>query len=157
MPSTDLDASDLTALIRLNELRAAGAADESAQELAALEAGFDVAYGAGLRLAVYGTLAPGEPNHHHLSDLAGQWRGGGSVTGTLEALGWGADMGFPALRWSADGDAVAVQLLVSEELPAHWPRLDEFEGGQYLRILVPVRFAGGGVEIANLYAAHPSL
>lgn len=149
----DLPASELAALARLNDLRASLGV---AADAAGLEAHFAEAYSAERRLAVYGTLAPGEPNHHHLSDLAGQWLAGGAVTGTLERIGWGADMGYPALRWSADGGRVAVQLFASDELPAHWPRLDEFEGEQYLRILVPVRFADGRVEVANLYAAHPA-
>ena len=150
---SELSANELAALARLNDLRAEAAAGAEVDEL---EAQFARAYAADHRLAVYGTLAPGQPNHHHLSDLAGDWIGGGAVTGTLEALGWGADMGFPALRWSPDGAEVAVQLFVSKELPAHWPRLDEFEGEQYLRRLVPVRFADGRVEVANLYAAHPA-
>ncbi|QWP75413.1 gamma-glutamylcyclotransferase [Lysobacter sp. K5869] len=146
-----LTASELAALARLNRARADGGADA-----AEWEAHFAAAYSADRRLAVYGTLAPGQPNHHHLSDLAGRWIAGGAVTGTLEQIGWGADLGYPALRWSADGGEVAVQLFASDELPAHWPRLDEFEGEQYLRILVPVRFADGRIEVANLYAAHPA-
>lgn len=86
------------------------------------------------------------------------WPGTGAPArspGSLAPLGWGADLGYPALRWSADGAPVAAQMLASDELPAHWPRLDEFEGEQYLRILVPVRLAGGRVAVANLYALHP--
>jgi len=149
----ELDANERAALARLNHLRAAAA---TGAEIDELEARFASARSAQHRLAVYGTLAPGEPNHHHLSDLAGEWIAGGTVTGTLESLGWGADMGYPALRWSASGDEVAVRLFVCAELPAHWPRLDEFEGDQYLRMLVPVRFADGRIEVANLYAAHPA-
>lgn len=149
MTASDFDPGELEALTRLNGLRAANERDDL------LEAHFAGRYAAEHRLAVYGTLAPGEPNHHHLSDLAGQWRAG-TVNGSLEPLGWGADMGYPALRWSPDGAPVAVQMFVSDELPKHWARLDDFEGEQYLRILVPVRLADGGVAVANLYAAHPA-
>ncbi|QQP97126.1 gamma-glutamylcyclotransferase family protein [Lysobacter enzymogenes] len=147
-----LDAAELDAMLRLNRLRGEAAGGD---ERAALEAHFAQHQGADRRLAVYGTLAPGEPNHHHLSAVPGVWRAG-TVNGRLEQVGWGADMGYPALVWSPDGEPVAVQAFASEELPAHWPRLDEFEGAQYLRILVPVRFDDGAVAVANLYAAHPA-
>jgi hypothetical protein len=41
------------------------------------------------RLATYGTLAPGRPNHGHLSDVPGRWLVG-EVRGTLIEAGWGA-------------------------------------------------------------------
>lgn len=151
----ELDADEREAMARLNALRAPGTdAARTGDEAAGLEARFAERWSADRRLAVYGTLAPGEPNHHHLSELPGHWRPG-TVTGELVQVGWGADLGYPALRWSADAGEVAVQLFASEALPAHWARLDEFEGGQYLRILVPVRMADGTLEVANLYAAHP--
>ena len=57
------------------------------------------------RLATYGTLGPGRPNHHHLADLGGRWLRG-SVRGRLVAEGWGAAMGFHALVLDAgDGEA----------------------------------------------------
>ena len=34
------------------------------------------------RLFVYGTLAPGKPNHHVISDVAGEWENA-TVKGTL--------------------------------------------------------------------------
>lgn len=158
--NAELDAGEREAMARLNglrarEIQAARTGDDAAGlEAANLEAHFAERWNADRRLAVYGTLAPGEPNHHHLSELPGRWRRG-TVTGELARIGWGADLGYPALRWSEDAGEVAAQLFASEALPAHWARLDEFEGGQYLRILVPVRMADGMLEIANLYAAHP--
>ena len=38
------------------------------------------------RLAVYGTLAPGRPNHHQLSALSGRWSEG-HVRGQLHEAG----------------------------------------------------------------------
>jgi gamma-glutamylcyclotransferase (GGCT)/AIG2-like uncharacterized protein YtfP len=38
------------------------------------------------RLAVYGSLAPGQANHHQLAGLAGEWRSG-VVRGWLTASG----------------------------------------------------------------------
>lgn len=77
-----------------------------------------------------------------------------SVTGELVHAGWGDDLGYPALRWSPGGSAVDVQLFVSADLPSHWARLDEFEGSEYLRIVVPVHSQDGVVALANLYAVH---
>ncbi|HET7065550.1 MAG TPA: hypothetical protein VFI49_14855, partial [Rudaea sp.] len=63
-------------------------------------------------------------------------------------------LGYPVLRWSTSGPAVPVEMFVSDELPGHWPRLDEFEGPDYLRIVVPVFSGTGVVAVANLYAAR---
>jgi gamma-glutamylcyclotransferase (GGCT)/AIG2-like uncharacterized protein YtfP len=78
-------------------------------------------------LATYGTLAPGRPNHHQLDGLDGQWSQG-QVCGTLVDAGWGAGLGYPALVLDARGTPVDVQVFESVELPAHWSRLDQFEG-----------------------------
>ena len=150
MNSIRFDNVDLDAMVRLNRLRAAG----PTPELLELEERFVLDFASDSQLAVYGTLAPGKPNHHHLSSLKGKWTGGCAVMGTLEPLGWGADLGYPALRWSESGDAIPVQLFASPDLPKHWARLDEFEGGDYLRILVPVHAAGEVVAVANIYAAR---
>lgn len=46
-----------------------------------------------------------------------------------------------------------VKMLVSPELPENWKRLDEFEGADYARILVPVEDGGGTlIAVANTYA-----
>lgn len=106
------------------------------------------------RLATYGSLAPGRPNHHHLDGLAGRWLAG-YVTGRLVDAGWGAGLGFPALVVDPDGARVDVQVFESPDLPAHWPRLDAFEGEQYQRTLVPVHTPDGDVP-AFIYALRPS-
>ena len=105
------------------------------------------------RLAVYGSLAPGEVNHHHLADLVGAWQSG-TVRGRLIPHGWGDGLGFPALIWDQTADAVEVQLFTSEDLPAHWSRLDTFEGDQYRRILVSVELTDGRCVMANIYVAE---
>lgn len=103
------------------------------------------------RLATYGTLAPGKPNHHQLADLPGQWRRG-SVRGRLIDSGWGAAMGFPALVPGEEGE-VAVDLFESASLPDHWARLDAFEGEGYERRPILVRL--GDEEVwAFIYAAR---
>ena len=107
--------------------------------------------GPSMRLAVYGSLAPGRSNHHMLAHLRGTWH---PVTahGILKDQGWAAGTGFPAFTWDPAGPPVAMQVFESPDLPAHWPTLDEFEGEDYPRMLIPV-IRGGGVEVANVYAA----
>src|SRR5215213_3049474 len=102
------------------------------------------------RLATYGSLAPGRPNHHHVAAVRGRWFEG-EVHGRLVEAGWGAPLGYPALVLDAQGPAVAVHVLESDDLPAHWSRLDDFEGPGYERVLTAVRTADGDVE-AYLYA-----
>lgn len=97
------------------------------------------------RLATYGSLAPGKPNHHQLSDLNGRWLKG-KVRGVLVAEGWGAALGFPALVLDPGGQAIDVDLFESVDLPAHWARLDAFEGDGYRRVLARVETAAGGLD-----------
>jgi gamma-glutamylcyclotransferase (GGCT)/AIG2-like uncharacterized protein YtfP len=112
-------------------------------------------------LAVYGTLAPGQPNHHVVAPLGGEWTDG-LVEGDLLPVGWGAALGYPGFRPRDGGDAVAVQLLTAPLLATAWPTLDRFEGPGYQRILVPVFSTEIGpgqaserrlYTVANVYAA----
>jgi len=97
------------------------------------------------RLATYGTLGPGRSNHHQLAELTGKWSSG-SVRGDLHPEGWGAAEGFPGLVLNSHGPVVPVDLFTSDDLPAHWPRLDAFEGDGYRRVVVEVMTAAGVVE-----------
>jgi gamma-glutamylcyclotransferase (GGCT)/AIG2-like uncharacterized protein YtfP len=99
------------------------------------------------RLAVYGTLAPGEPNHDQLAACPGTW-----VRGTVH--GWRGERAFPVFTFDPAGPAVTVHVLHSAMLPAHWARLDAFEGDDYVRLPVPVELADGTCVVANLYAAR---
>lgn len=103
------------------------------------------------RLATYGTLAPGRVNHHQLAGLAGTWTTG-TIRGRLVETGWGAALGYPALVLDESGDALPVHLFTSPDLPAHWARLDAFEGAGYRRGEVVVETAEGGVS-AWIYLA----
>jgi gamma-glutamylcyclotransferase (GGCT)/AIG2-like uncharacterized protein YtfP len=123
----------------------------------------DVLFGSSLTLAVYGTLAPGRPNHHMLAPLGGEWTEG-LIEGVLP-LGWGADLGYPGFRPRVGGDTVTVQVLSAPLLSSAWPNLDRFEGPGYRRILVPVfgTELGGGQAgerrlhtVANLYSPTES-
>jgi gamma-glutamylcyclotransferase (GGCT)/AIG2-like uncharacterized protein YtfP len=113
------------------------------------------------KLAVYGTLAPGQPNHHVVAPLGGEWTDG-MIEGDLVPVGWGAALGYPGFRPRVGGDAVAVQVLTAPLLASAWPTLDRFEGPGYERILVPVFSTECGpgqaderqlYTVANLYAA----
>jgi gamma-glutamylcyclotransferase (GGCT)/AIG2-like uncharacterized protein YtfP len=112
-------------------------------------------------LAVYGTLAPGQPNHHVVAPLGGEWTDG-LIEGDLLPVGWGAALGYPGFRPRVGGDAVAVQVLTAPLLATAWPTLDRFEGPGYQRILVPVFSTEFGARqagerrlftVAKLYAA----
>ena len=100
-------------------------------------------------LAVYGTLAPGKENHGQIAMIAGQWRLG-TVRGRLAPKGWGAALGYPGLVLDPAGPTVEVQVFESRDLPAHWERLDEFEGPGYRRVPVTVDLAPAP-RIASIY------
>jgi gamma-glutamylcyclotransferase (GGCT)/AIG2-like uncharacterized protein YtfP len=86
------------------------------------------------RLATYGTLAPGRPNHHQLDRLEGRWLAG-HVNGMLVEAGWGAGLGY---------------VFESVDLPARWARLDAFEGPGYERVVTTVRTSTGDID-ASIY------
>lgn len=136
----------------------AGAADSDSHRA---ERQLDALFRTSQTLAVYGTLAPGQSNHHIVARLGGDWTDG-VVEGDLFPVGWGAILGYPAFRPRVGGAAVPVQVLTSPLLATAWPHLDRFEGPEYQRILVPVfsaEFKPGQVNerrlytVANLYAA----
>jgi len=95
-----------------------------------------------IRLASYGSLAPGRVNHHQLAALNGHWRRG-TVQGKLMDAGWGVALGFPGLILDPDGGPIEVYLFESPDLPAHWSRLDEFEGPGYRRVVTCVHTPDG--------------
>lgn len=106
-----------------------------------------------IRLAIYGSLAPGRENHHVLADLDGEWLDG-HVRGRYEARGWGSALGYPALRWDPKAESVAVWVLFAEQLKERWSELDRFEGPDYVRCLVPVFSGSRPICIANIYLAR---
>ena len=107
------------------------------------------------RLATYGTLRPGRPNHHQLDGLDGRWSPG-VVHGVLIEAGWGATLGYPALILDAGGPEVAVDVFESVDLLAHWAGLDAFEGPGYARVSTRVQTPNGEVE-ASIYVSVEAL
>lgn len=102
-------------------------------------------------LFVYGTLAPGRSNHHVLAGLAGTWSRA-RVRGTLHPEGWGATLGFPAIVLDEEGEPVEGFVFSSEELEAHWPRLDAFEGEPYVRVPARAVLEDGRALEVHVYA-----
>jgi gamma-glutamylcyclotransferase (GGCT)/AIG2-like uncharacterized protein YtfP len=142
------------ALIRINILRTREPADVMALDL--LEGAVEALFSVSRHLIVYGSLAPGGPNHGLLSDLPGEWFKG-SVTGELLERGWSAAMSYPALRWCPEGGEIEAYLLVSPALGSIWTRLDEFEGLEYNRIWAPFLSSDGDVTVGNVYAMECDL
>lgn len=103
------------------------------------------------RLFVYGTLAPGRVNAHVLDGIDGRWERA-MVRGMLYPEGWGAAAGFPALVLDATGQEVSGFLFTSTQLADHWPRIDEFEGEGYERVVATVTREDGLQVDAFLYA-----
>ena len=148
MVGTAWDLELAEALMTLNARRAAARTPQRDS----LEREVEERFGASRRLAVYGSLVPGEVNHQVIADLPGTWEDG-IVTGVMHPAEPGDGSVFPALRWRAGGPPVTARLLVSDALPAQWARLDAFEGTAYRRILVPVHSESGTLlAVANLYA-----
>lgn len=106
------------------------------------------------RLATYGTLAPGRPNHHQLLGLNGHWLTG-TIHGRLVSEGWGASMGYPALVLAEDAPPVEVQIFESVDLPGHWTRLDDFEGPEYQRATVIAQTPAGEL-LVSVYVLRTS-
>jgi gamma-glutamylcyclotransferase (GGCT)/AIG2-like uncharacterized protein YtfP len=75
----------------------------------------------------------------------------GPFPGRLTNAGWGASLGYPALILDPDGSAIQVHVFESTDLPAHWSRLDQFEGPGYQRVLTSVHTPLGQID-ALIYA-----
>ncbi|MGZ8866812.1 MAG: gamma-glutamylcyclotransferase family protein [Thermoanaerobaculia bacterium] len=111
---------------------------------ATLTSGSVRAMGADSRLVVYGSLAPGEANHHIVEGLKGRWFPC-VITGSIEMHD-----GHRVFRWDEKGSRIDAQLLSSPKLPGAWPEIDEFEGAGYRRRVIPVE-VGGKRLLANVY------
>jgi gamma-glutamylcyclotransferase (GGCT)/AIG2-like uncharacterized protein YtfP len=74
----------------------------------------------------------------------------GHVDGMLVDAGWGASLGYPALVLDPTGSAIGVDVFESVDLPAHWARLDTFEGAGYERVVATVHMPTGDAD-ASIY------
>jgi gamma-glutamylcyclotransferase (GGCT)/AIG2-like uncharacterized protein YtfP len=105
-------------------------------------------------LIVYGSLAPGESNHHIVSHIKGEWKKA-TIYGHLEKIGWGAAIGY--LGFTPDnenGQAVNAYVFQSEDLPKHWAILDEFEGEEYVRVVIEYMLEDGDGGLGYVYAVN---
>ena len=102
------------------------------------------------RLFVYGTLAPGRPNGHILAEVPGTWMSA-AVKGTLCQEGWGAEVGYPGIVLDEQGSEVNGFIFSSKALAKHWPRLDDFEGEGYERVVTLAKLGNGSVVKAWIY------
>jgi gamma-glutamylcyclotransferase (GGCT)/AIG2-like uncharacterized protein YtfP len=105
------------------------------------------------RLFIYGTLAPGRENHNVVEGIPGSWEAA-TLKGILLHEGWGADMGYPGIIPSKDGDEVEGYILCSEYLSEYWKMLDEFEGDAYKRMSVVAKTNSGDEVEAYVYALN---
>ena len=102
------------------------------------------------RRFTYGSLQPGGPNEHVLNGIDGAWQRA-TVCGFLVESGWGAELGYPALRLDDEGNPVPGFVFSSRALGDHWRRLDDFEGGQYRREIAEVTLDDGLLVAAYVY------
>lgn len=107
------------------------------------------------RLFVYGSLRPGGPNEHILSEIGGDWEPA-VIKGRLVEAGWGAEIGYPGLVIEEDGVEISGYVFVSAGLSDNWAHLDNFEGGEYERIVAPVTLEGGEQIEAHVYVLRAS-
>lgn len=89
-------------------------------------------------LFIYGTLAPGQINHHKMSHISGKWLPA-TTKGKLFEAGWGASCGCPGMIPDDNGTEIEGYVFCSDELKHHWQHLDEFEGVEYQRVLIKVK------------------
>jgi gamma-glutamylcyclotransferase (GGCT)/AIG2-like uncharacterized protein YtfP len=96
------------------------------------------------KLIVYGSLAPGEANHFLLAGLMGEWHR------CLIRGHMGHYRGFKSFSYDHKGPEHPAWLLESPELPQVIPDLDNFEGEEYERILIPAQVEARWV-MAQIY------
>jgi len=97
------------------------------------------------RLIVYGSLAPGGANAFMLAGLVGEWYPC-RIQGRM-----GAHRGFMSFRYDPKGPEHPAWLLASADLPRVIADLDDFEGEEYARIIIPAKVNGRWV-LAQVFA-----
>ena len=143
-------------LARINRGRLGLPQDWSAEALAAAEEEVEGLFGPAQRLAIYGTLAPGEANHAEIAHLGGRWCEA-RVRGSIRRIDRGTHKGLTAMHLDPKAAPLTVKLLVSPKLPANWPALDRFEGEEMFRLLVPLEPAGGPPGVVNIYTLRRAM
>lgn len=104
-------------------------------------------------LIIYGSLAPGEANHHIISHINGIWLKA-FIKGKIIDNGWATRTGYPEFKRASDKDSHSVEVLafMSEELDDHWKQLDDFEATEsYKRTTITCELEGGQIVEAFIY------
>ncbi len=101
----------------------------------------------GEQLIVYGSLVPGGLYHFLLADLPGTWEPC-VIQGRMGKYG-----GFKAFYYDAAGPEHPAWLFSSAELPRAISELDDFEGEEYERLVIPAQVDGDWVK-AQIYAGR---
>jgi gamma-glutamylcyclotransferase (GGCT)/AIG2-like uncharacterized protein YtfP len=96
------------------------------------------------RLIVYGSLAPGEVNNFLLAGLEGDWEKC-IIRGHMDLY-----RGFKVFKYDPQGEAHLVWLFSSSLLPGKFTDLDDFEGEEYQRVIIPA-LVGDRVILAYVY------
>lgn len=96
------------------------------------------------KLCAYGTLRPGQPNHHVIGVADESWAPVTLLNGEVED-----EDGLPVLV-PLQGMSAPAELLATPELPALWQRLDEFEEPRYQRVLGLYQ-RENRIGVANVY------
>lgn len=82
-------------------------------------------------LIIYGSLAPGEKNHHIISHIPGEWHRA-TIKGKIKDNGWSDNRSaypeFNRVKDESEAETIHVQAFISKELHQYWTDIDEFEG-----------------------------
>jgi len=75
-------------------------------------------------LIVYGSLAPGESNHHIISHIDGVWSKA-FIKGKIVDNGWLTRNGYPEFQRVHENDAEKLEVLafISQDLHLHWEHI----------------------------------
>lgn len=102
------------------------------------------------KLFVYGTLQPGGSMNHLLSAIGGEWHKG-TVRGELIQAGDIPGFPYPGVILNDEGDTIPGYLFRSENLSAHWDKLDQYEGNSYKRVITDVTLTDGRTLKSYIY------
>ncbi len=105
------------------------------------------------RIFIYGTLAPGRPNEHILSELEGSWQKA-YVYGSLIEEGWGSKLGYPGIVLDNSDNQVNGFVFTSNKLNEKLDFLDKFEGREYKRVSTIVYLESHKQDEAYIYALN---
>ena len=107
------------------------------------------------QLIIYGTLAPGKPNHAKIAHIEGVWLDA-VIWGQLKNEGWGAALGYYGFvsNTTENVEVIPAKILQSSKLIKEYAFLDDFEGAGYQRILTKYQLSTGVTGVGYIYALN---